>query len=112
MSMKYKYGTFKTSQVDKFKETLRKQIFFLLLIVDPNTAEDFDVDVPETFKNVQYKLNGFNSLVENCDGTITAACFIEQALDNYLHHFDFKVCRKLILDAGREIEEVVSDAKP
>lgn len=112
MSINYKYGTFKTSQIDKFKETVRKQIFFLLLIVDPSTADNFDVDVTEAFKNVQYKLNGFNSLVENSDRTITAACLLEQALDNYLNNFNYKVYRKLVLDAGREIEEVVSDAQP
>ena len=112
MGVEYKYGSFNISQIEKFKGKLRKQIFFLLLIVDPKTAEDFDVDVKEAFKNVQYKLNGFNSLVEDSEETVTAACLLEEALDNYLNHFDYKVYRKLILDAGREIKEVVSNAKP
>ena len=112
MCTKYKYGMFNTSQIEKFKEKLRKQIFFLLLIVDPKTADDFDVDVEEAFKNVQYKLNGFNSLVKDCEGTVTAACLLEEALDNYLNHFDYKTYRKLILDAGREIKEVVTNANP
>ena len=51
--VKYKYGTFDRSQIAKQKDKLRKQIFFLLLIADPETADNYEVDVEAAFKNIQ-----------------------------------------------------------
>ena len=44
--VKHKYGAFKTKQVREIKETMRKQIFFLLLLADPKTKGQYpDVDI-------------------------------------------------------------------
>lgn len=43
----YKYGDFSGLQIKEIKEKMRKQIFFLLRIVDPETKsayQDIDVD--------------------------------------------------------------------
>ena len=45
--MKYKYGEFTENQISLTKTKLRKQIFFLLLIVDPNTKAEYEGTVGE-----------------------------------------------------------------
>ena len=48
--MVYEYGNFSVNQIAETKHLLQKKIFFLLLIVDPGTRENFDqVDVPDAF---------------------------------------------------------------
>ena len=42
----HKYGEFKISQIDYYKQKLRKKIFWLVLYTDKNTKEDFkNIDV-------------------------------------------------------------------
>ena len=113
--VKHKYGTFQGEQISKTKEKLRKKIYFLLLIADPKTADQYDVDVVAAFKNVQHILDGYNSLVGYPREVVTVASLLEKALLNYQDNFDFQLYRKLVLDAGREvlnIKEVDDDAKP
>lgn len=114
MTKSHKYGSFEGSQIHSTKEKLRKQIYFLLLIADPNTADNYDVDVIQAFKNVQYILDGYNSLVGYPREVVTVASLLEEALLNYQNDFNFQVYRKLILDAGREVLNIkeVDDAKP
>ena len=101
--VKHKYGTFQNNQIHSTKEKLRKQIYFLLLIVDPDTADNYDVDVTQAFKNVQYVLDGYNSLTGYPREVVTVASLLEEALLNYQTNFSFPVYRKLVLDAGREV---------
>ena len=110
----HKYGTFDDSQIHATKEKLRKQIYFLLLIADPNTADNYNVDVTQAFKNVQYVLDGYNSLVGYPREVVTVASLLEKALLNYQGDFDFQIYRKLVLDAGREVLNIkeVGDAEP
>ena len=112
--VKHKYGTFDHSQIAKQKDKLRKQIFFLLLIADPETADNYDVDVVAAFKNVQYILDGYNSLTGYPREVVTIASLLERALMNYQENFNFTIYRKLILDAGREVLNIkeVDDAEP
>ena len=54
--VKYKYGEFKTKQIRETKETIRKQIFFLLLLADPATKGQYpDVDIKLAFDNLLHK---------------------------------------------------------
>lgn len=110
----HKYGSFESNQIHSTKEKLRKKIYFLLLIADPSTAENYDVDVTAAFKNVQHVLDGYNSLVGYPREVVTVASLLEKALINYQENFDFQLYRKLILDAGREVMNIkeVNDADP
>lgn len=104
--MEYKYGTFKQSQIAKTKEKLRKQIYFLLCIADPATADDYDVDVNQAFMNIQYRLNGYSSLMNYPPEVVTVASLLEEALLNYQENFNFSKYRKLVLDAGCEVLKI------
>jgi len=112
--VKHKYGTFDQSQINKAKEKLRKQIFFLLLIADPATADNYEVDVEAAFKNIQNILDGYNSLTGYPREVVVVASLLEKALLNYQDNFNFQIYRKLILDAGREVLNIkeVDDAEP
>lgn len=47
----HKYGEFKLSQVDYYKQKLRKKIFWLVLYTDKNTKDDFkNIDVVKYHK--------------------------------------------------------------
>jgi len=109
----YKYGEFESNQIHLTKEKLRKKIYFLLLIVDPNTADEYHVDVEKAFRNVQYMLDGYNSLVGYPREVVTIASLLEEALLNYQNGLDFPVYRKLVLDAGKEVLNIkeVDDAE-
>ena len=104
--VKHKYGTFQDGQISLTKESLRKKIYFLLLIVDPDTADKYDVDVVKAFKNIQYVLDGYNSLTGYPQEVVTVASLLEEALINYQTNFSFPVYRKLVLDAGREVMKI------
>ena len=112
--VKHKYGTFEKGQISATKEKLRKKIYFLLLIADPSTADNYDVDVVAAFKNVQHVLDGYNSLVGYPKEVVTVASLLEKAMLNYQEDFDFQLYRKLVLDAGREVLNIkeVDDAEP
>ena len=103
----YKYGEFEDMQVDEAKKKLRKQIFFLLLYVDPETSGDFNVDVEQAFKNVQTLMAGLNAILLYPREIVIASSLVESALMEYKDpDFSFKRYRKLILDAGREVEKI------
>lgn len=105
---KYKYGSYSPTQIHSTKHNLRKAIFFLLLYVDPKTKNEYkDIDVEEAFLGLQYKLNGLNSLLLEPPQLIETMSLLESALDVYKSEcFDWKLYRKLILDAGAKIMEV------
>ena len=104
--LSHKYGSFDSSQISATKEKLRKKIYFLLLIADPNTADNYEVDVAAAFKNVQHVLDGYNSLTGYPEEVVTVASLLEKALLNYQKGFDFQIYRKLVLDAGHEVLKI------
>lgn len=103
--MKYKYGEFDSQQIEYAKKDIRKQIFFLLLIVDPKTKSKYEnINVNDAFTNVFNILNGLNSLLDSPQELVIAICYLESALLEYNSaDFEFKIYRKLILDAGHII---------
>ena len=103
-----KYGKFSSSQISSVKLSLRKSIFFLLLYVDPETKSSYqDVDVEDAFQSLQLRLNGLNSIFLEPPELVTVMSLIESALQEYKKpKFNFRVFRKLILDAGSEIMKV------
>lgn len=103
--MEYKYGTFTKGQIAETKVKLRKQIFFLLLIVDPDTKGNYiNIDVNDAFQNLLNILDGCNELLYYPQELVTIAGLLESAKMEYnSDNFDFSKYRKLILDAGNKV---------
>ena len=110
--MIYKYGEFSDNQFEQTKVYMRKQIFFLLLIVDPNTCDQYSaVNVDEAFSGVLRKFGGLNKILFEPPEMVRVISLLEAALEEYHKaNFSFSIYRKLVLDAGAEvlrIQEVV-----
>lgn len=107
--MEYKYGTYSESQLSATKQYIRKQIFYLLLYVDPKTSNEYtNVDVIKAFNGLQYKLGGLNSLLFEPPALVTVMSLLEAALMELQSQdeFDFSKYRKLVLDAGNEVVKI------
>ena len=115
--MKYSYGDFTEKQIAKTKEKMRKQIFFLLLIVDPTTSEEYEnVDVNDAFQNVLNTFGGLNDLLNYPQEFVDVMSLLNAAFLEYKkNNFNWNIYRKLILDAGStvlKIKEVEENANP
>ena len=111
--MIYKYGEYKPEQIGSIKKYLQKQIFFILLIVDPKTKDEYEnVNVEEAIKSVLYEIGGLNSCLNYPSEIVRVNDLLESALIEYLSpEFsvdDFRHCtyRKLVLDAGAKVKEI------
>lgn len=106
--MVYSYGEFSQGQVAAYKEKMRKQIYFLLLIVDPKTKADYkDANVEEAFDNILRTFGGFNNLIGNPTPMVTIMSILNAArMEFQKKNFKFSVYRKLILDAGNEVLKI------
>ena len=106
--MEYKYGEFTENQIKETKDYIRKQIFFLLLIVDPKTRENYsNYNVEKTFNSLLLKFGGLNSLLEQPPEFVSVMSLLEAALIEYTSEdFDYQIYRKLILDAGSEVLKI------
>lgn len=107
--MKHLYnGEFTQNQIAQTKKSLRGSIFFLLLCVDPKTSDEYEnIDVDKCFQNLLYRLGGLNDLLLNQLELVTAMSLLQAALKEYKKEgFNFYKYRKLILDAGAEIERL------
>lgn len=108
----YKYGTYSDKQLTDSTSYIRKQIFYLLLYVDPKTKEEYkDTDVNKAFNGLMYKLNGLNSLLLEPPALVSVMSMLEAALLEYQNilnnsEFNFGKYRKLILDAGNEVLKI------
>ena len=104
-----KYCTYSDDQLSATKQYIRKQIFYLLLYVDPKTSIEYpNVDVTKAFIGLQYKLGGLNSILFEPPALVTVMSLLEAALLEYnsVNDFDFSKYRKLILDAGNEVIKI------
>ena len=103
-----KYGSFSDDQLSATKQYIRKQIFYLLLYVDPETKYDYpNVNVNKAFQGLQYKLGGLNSILFEPPSLITVMSLLEAALLEYQkENFNFNAYRKLVLDAGNEVKKI------
>lgn len=111
--MKNLYGEFTKSQIAQTKKSLRSSIFFLLLCVDPKTSDEYkNVDINKSFENLLLRLGGLNDLLMNQIEIVTTMSLLQSALkefnkiNNINENFNFRLYRKLILDAGAEIERL------
>ena len=103
-----KYGGYSSTQIHSIKVSIQKSIFFLLLCVDPKTAANYPgTDVVGAFKNLQYKLNGLNSILLEPPELVETMGLLEEALNEYKKEcFEWQKYRKLVLDAGACIMRV------
>ena len=107
--MKHLYnGEFSQDQISQTKKSLRKSIFFLLVCVDKSTAPtDEEIDVNKSFKGLLLKLGGMNQLFMEPPELITVMSLLQAAMIEYNSpDFNFKTYRKLILDAGAEVDKL------
>ena len=106
--MKYKYGEFTQNQIALTKAKIRKQIFFLLLIVDPDTKAQYEgTDPIAAIENLQWFIAGFNELLNHPQELVTIASLLSAALIEYTSpDFTFGKYRKFVLDAGNEVLKI------
>lgn len=110
--IEYKYGTYGDEQFLDSTTYIRKQIFYLLLYVDPKTKDEYkDTDVNKAFNGLLYKLSGLNSLLAEPPALVNVMSMLEAALLEYQNllkntDFNFSKYRKLILDAGNEVLKI------
>lgn len=105
--MTYKYGEFTENQIGQTKERMRKQIFFLLLCVDPQTKENYkNVNVDQAFDSLMREFAAFNNLLLCPKEMVSVMTLLEAARNNYKEQFDWSVYRKLILDAGNMVLKI------
>lgn len=106
--MKHLYGDFSNKQIEKLRKSIRSSIFFLLVCVDPKTKGDYqDVDVEKNFDYIIARLNGLNKLLIDRVEIVDIMSMLHSARLEYgKSDFDFKVYRKLVLDAGAEVERL------
>ena len=106
--MKHLYGEFTQNQIAQTKKSLRGSIFFLLLCVDNKTSHEYkEVDVNKCFKGLLLKLGGLNEILMNQPELVMVMSLLQAAMNEYNNpEFEFKTYRKLILDAGAEVEKL------
>ena len=106
--MKHLYGEFTQNQIAQAKKSLRGSIFFLLLCVDKKTAHEYeDVNVNKSFNGLLLKIGGMNQLLMNQPELVTVMSLLQAAMIEYNSpDFNFKTYRKLILDAGSEVNKL------
>ena len=106
--MKHLYGEFSQNQIEQAKKSLRKSIFFLLVCVDKRTAPtDVEIDVNKCFNGLLLKIGGMNKLLMEPPELVTVMSLLQAAMIEYnSSEFDFKIYKKLILDAGAEVDKL------
>ena len=105
--IEYAYGDFSANQIIQTKKRMRNQIFFLLLVVDPATAADYDIDINEAFINVLTTWGSLNELLNYPDEFCEVMALLNAAyLEWKSPTFSWSHYRKLILDAGNSVRKI------
>ena len=106
--IQHKYGEFKTSQVDYYRQKLRKKIFWLVLYTDKNTKADFEnVDVVQYHKNLLFEISSCNELLLYPKDFVEIINRLDGALSVLTSDvFDFEQYKKLVFDAGALLQRM------
>lgn len=103
----YTYGDFSGLQIQEIKKKMRKQIFFLLKIVDPKCSGEYKgIDVDSAIENVLRTYGSLNSLLGYPEEFVNVMVMLNAAYQEYQkgsEEFQWPVYRKLILDAGHAV---------
>ena len=107
-TINHKYGSFDISQFNKYKERMKKKIFWLIIYTDSKTNEQYqDVDVVAYHKHIMKQISGLNSLLLQSSKIVDILCALETALSILeKEEFDFQSYRKLVLDAGAMMDRL------
>lgn len=99
---------FTAEQIENEKKLLQKKIFYLLLIVDPDTADRYpNVDVEAAFEDLFSDLDGLNEIFSHPTEMVNIAKKLAKALKIFQSDdFQYKKYRKLVLDAGSEVVKI------
>jgi len=101
--MKYKYGVLPDEQFEAYKKRIHSLVHWLLIY-----AEEENPILDGYFDKVQYKLNGLNELLNYPTQMIEIMNLIESARIEYKkENHNYKVYRKIILDAHELIDDIV-----
>ena len=103
--MKHLYGEFSKEQIIETKKNLRGSIFFCLVCVDEDTSKDLShINVNQHFESLLLKISGLNKLLMEQPELVHVMSLLKAAQDLYNNeNFEYRLYRKLILDAGSEI---------
>ena len=106
----YTYGDFIGLQIKEIKEKMRKQIFFLLVIVDPKTAKDYrNIDAGSAIEDVLKTYGSLNNLLGYPKEFVDVMVLLNAAFLEYqkgTEDFNWGLYRKHILDAGAAVLEI------
>lgn len=104
----HKYGEFKESQVDYYKQKFRKKIFWLILYTDERTNQNYkNVDVKKFHKNLIFEISNCNKLLFYPEHFVEIINKLDCALSILeSDHFDFNEYKKLVFDAGALISSL------
>ena len=81
---------FTSEQIENEKKLLRKKIFYLLLIVDPETANDYsNVDIEAAFEDLFSDLDGLNEIFSYPVEMVNVAKKLAKALKEFKFRFRF-----------------------
>lgn len=99
---------FSAEQIQNEKKLLQKKIFYLLLIVDPETASNYpNVDIEAAFEDIFSDIDGLNEVFSYPVEMVNVAKKLAKALKEFQSEdFQFKKYRKLVLDAGSEVMKI------
>ena len=102
------YGHFNDEQMENYKVKLHKELFWLLIYKDPKTRDEYlNVDFNKYFDGLMRKMDGFNKLLSYPTEIVAIMSLLEAALiESKKVDFDYKVYRKLVLDAHSLIDKI------
>ena len=102
------YGHFDDEQMENYKVKLHKELFWLLIYKDPKTRDEYsNVDFNKYFDGLMRRINGLNVLLFYPVEIVSIMSLLEAALiESKKVDFDYKVYRKLVLDAHSLIDKI------
>lgn len=105
-SIKYLYGEFPVHQLEEHKKRIHSSIHWLLVYKDPETAYQWkEVDVDKYLNVLLLRLGGLNELFGCPEAMVTLISVLEAVrIENAKENFDWRVYRKLVLDAQNLVE--------
>lgn len=103
----YTYGDFTGLQIREVKQKMRKQIFFLLILVDPKTSGEFkNMDAGSAIEDVLRTYGSLNNLLGYPKEFVDVMVLLNAAYLEYqkgTEEFEWTIYRKHILEAGNAV---------
>ena len=108
--IRHKYGEFTVEQMEEYKKKLHKQIHWLLLYKDPAIEQKPQINFYEYFFWLMKKISGLNCLLCTPPELVELLATLEAAKgETKKDKFNFRIYRKLILDAHGLVDRVYEE---